>query len=269
MRAAAFAAAALFLAGCSASVPQSGDATSFDRATQDNLAHGERIATVLGCLDCHGADLAGRDHSDELGTLWTANLTRSAAMHSDEELRVMIVTGRRPDRDLWDMPSHLFGHLSAGDMASLIAFIRSKPTTGEVHPPPTFGPELRAMMTKGEWTSSRQQVEQQAKVTLPDLCKAHAQGRYIVQATCAECHGKDLRGGPPPFPGDPPRPDLTMMVPACEPVDFATLMRTGKAAGDRELVMMSAVARDRFAHFTPQEVEAVGSYIAALAQREP
>ena len=35
---------------------------------------------------------------------------------------------------------------------------------------------------------------------------------------------------------------------------FAKLMRTGKAPGDRELPMMSGVARGRFVHFTEDEV---------------
>lgn len=101
------------------------------------LAHGERVAAVLGCTGCHGQDLTGEDWSAPgFGRLWTANLTRSVRQYSDAELVRIIETGARPDRQLWEMPSHLFTTLAPDDMAALTAFLRSKPARGPVHPPP-------------------------------------------------------------------------------------------------------------------------------------
>jgi hypothetical protein len=42
-----------------------------------------------------------------------------------------------------------------------------------------------------------------------------------------------------------------------ERADFVKLMRTGKAAGNRELPLMSATARARFRHFSDDELNAV------------
>ncbi|WP_341712636.1 c-type cytochrome [Erythrobacter sp.] len=259
-------AACLALAACSAG--EAAPTAVFDRLSIEDAAHGERVAAVLGCSGCHGKDLRGTDWSDELGVLWTANLTRSAAQHSDAELVAMITTGRKPGRELHGMPSHIFTQLEPVDLAAIIAFIRSKPVGGDVHPEPTFGPELQEMMKDGTYKSSAREVAEADASVPPVLGPQRALGRYIVRATCAECHGLDLKGGTPPFPGDKPRPDLTMMVPAYEPADFTKLMHSGIAAGNREVGLMSEVARSRFVNLTDDEVEAVRGYIVALAGSE-
>ena len=45
-------------------------------------------------------------------------------------------------------------------------------------------------------------------------------------------------------------------------------MRTGKAAGNREIGLMSTVARGRFSQLTDAEVAAVHGYLRALAESE-
>lgn len=241
---------------------------AFAQVDPNLVEHGERLSLVLGCSGCHGKDLAGRDWSDELGTLWTANLTRSAAAHSDAELAAMITTGARPDRDLWEMPSHLFTQLAPGDLASVIAYLRSRPVAGEVHPPPMPGEVLKAEMAKGEYSTSRATVAEEGQVWPPKAGAEHALGRYIVRATCAECHTMQLRGGSPPFPGAAPRPDLRIAA-SYERADFVRLLREGVAAGDRELGLMGEVARGRYRHLTDAEIAAVHNYLAALAQIDP
>lgn len=258
--------ALLLVAACSE--PSNETPTTFDRLASDEVAYGERVATILGCNGCHGRDLQGRDWSDEMGVLWTANLTRSAAQHSDAELVSMITTGRKQGRDLHGMPSRIFAQLTPTDLAAIVAYIRTVPVGGAIHPEPTFGPELRRMMAAGTYKSAAQEVAATRPEVPPDLGDEHALGRYIVRSTCAECHGSDLRGGPPPFPGDPALPDLTAMVPAYDARDFATLLHTGKAAGGREVGLMSEVARGRFSHLTENEVAAIRRYILAYAKQQ-
>ena len=59
------------------------------------------------------------------------------------------------------------------------------------------------------------------------------------------------------------------MVSAYSKADFMTLMITGKATGNRELPLMSSVARGRFAKLTPAEREAIYAYLVALAKKDP
>jgi hypothetical protein len=44
-------------------------------------------------------------------------------------------------------------------------------------------------------------------------------------------------------------------------------MRTGVATGERQVGLMSQVARGRFVHFTDAEVDAIYDYLAARARR--
>lgn len=234
----------------------------------DRLAHGERLAKVLGCTGCHGDDLTGEEWSEPgFGRLWTANLTRAAPKYSDAGLARVIKGGKRPDRDLWEMPSHLFTQLSNSDMAALIAFLRTKAPAGDVHPEPLFEERARREIAAGTFKPSSAQVSTEGKAWPPDAGVEHALGRYVVRATCAECHRMDLRGGQP-NPAATRRPDLRMVA-AYDLEQFKHLLRTGKAAGDRELDMMSGVARGRYKHLTDAEVTAVHRYLQRVAQMAP
>jgi mono/diheme cytochrome c family protein len=261
----------LSLGGCS---PRSEDAASpppvqFQSISADVTSHGRRLALILGCIGCHGDELTGEDWSEPgFGRLWTANLTRSVPRYSDARLAEVIRSGRRPDRALWEMPSHLFTQLTADDMAAVIAFLRSRPPTGAERPAPLFEEEARAEIATGTFKSSRAQVVESGARWPPGAGEDHALGRYIVRATCAECHGLDLRGGQP-NPQAATRPDIRMMAAAYEPGQFRRLLRDGIAAGDRPLGLMGQVARGRYRHLTDAEVSAVHNYLRAVAQAAP
>lgn len=251
------------LSGCSAKP------IGFDQTGKDAVEQGKRLVAVLGCAGCHGADLTGEDWSaPSFVTMRTANLTFAAARYSPEQLEGVIRGGRKPGgRELWDMPSHLFTRLSDHDMKPLVAYLKAQPKRGQSHPDPVFYDQARKEMAAGIYKSSAAEARELGAKSAPDVGPGHDQARYMVRATCAECHGVDLRGGVP-FPGAPFRPDLRM-VSAYSKADFITLMITGKATGNRELPMMSAVARGRFARLTPAERESIYAYLVALAKKDP
>jgi cytochrome c553 len=245
--------------------PRRAAQASFASTGPDQIADGARIAAVLGCNGCHGKDLTGQDWSDEHGILWTANLTRTVAAVDDPEFVRLMQSGRRHDRDMIGMPSHLFTQLADEDIEALLAFVRSKPISGEVHPEPTFSPMLREMMQSGKMKTSAQEVAALGTEWPRDAGPAHLLGRYISRATCAECHGMDLRGGEGLLPGDTPRPDIAQMIPAYSLEDFRNLMRQGTATGGRDVGLMSEVARNRYAKLTDDEIAALYDYLKALA----
>ena len=264
---------ALAACGDAASDPAAPDAQTppprFTQVSEDPAEHGERLSRVLGCTGCHNDDLTGNDWSEpQYGTLWSSNLTRSAAQWSDEELTQMIIAGKRPDRALMEMPSELFARLHPDDLAALVAYLKSLEPVGPVHPEATIGPQLAKEIAAGEYRNSAQQVADHAGEAPPDLGPDLALGRQIVGATCAECHGTDLRGKPAPDPDAKARPDLRIVA-AYADSDFVTLMRKGKAAGNREVGLMSTVARRRYTSFTDAEVAAVKVYLSELAARDP
>ncbi len=241
----------------------------FELASNDPAEHGKRLSQVLGCSGCYADDLTGQDWSDDMGTLWTANLTQSAAKFSHADLAAMITEGRRADRALIDMPSYLFSDLAPADVDALVAYMKTLKPQGAVHPEPVLGPQLLALQAKGEWMDSPARVAKMKDKGPPALGEAHAYGRFIIRATCAECHGMDLAGGKEPMEGDGNPPPNLRIVGSYSAEDFAALMRTGKAAGNREVGLMSKVARRRYANLTAEEVEAVRGYLVELAKRDP
>ena len=254
------------MAACSEPAPQS---PRFELASSDQVEHGKRLSHVLGCVGCHTPDLTGEDWTEpDMGVLWTANLTQSAAKYSHEELAAMITEGKRSDRALWDMPSFLFSELNDQDIADLVVYLKTLEPSGDAHPDPTIGPRLQAEIDSGEWVDSVQDVRDKRDQGPPDLGQEHAFGRHILRATCAECHGMDLGGSEAPMAGAPARPDLRMVA-SYSREEFAHFMQTGEAVGGRELELMSAVGRRRYSHFTDAEEDAIYNYLAELARRDP
>ena len=229
------------------------------------VARGERLGKVLGCTGCHGADLTGHPWIEDprQAILFASNLTRALPGYSDAELARTIRFGARPDGSpLWEMPSQIFTDLSEPDMAALIAWLRTVPPAGEAHPRIRIGPEGRRMIAAGEIKPIPQQVREARGVESARLDGRHDWARYMIRATCSECHGLELAGQR----GDPAHspPDL-VVAGGYSREQFRHLMRTGEPVGGRRLGLMAEVARGRFAFLTQSEVDAIYDYLAARA----
>jgi mono/diheme cytochrome c family protein len=243
-------------------VPLSAFAAANDHAL---LAEGERLARIRGCVGCHGPALEGRVFIDEplLARIVAPDLTLMAREHSDAELERVIRRGvRRDGRSVWVMPSPMFYHLTDEDLGAIIAYIRSvAPSDG----PPTEV-RLRVLgrlgLVSGKFPPLVDEIDHAAPRFTPDREDALSLGRYLTLTVCAECHGADLRGAQ-----DGGAPSLSIAA-AFSPEAFARLMREGIELGDRELGMMGGVARDRFAHFTDGEVDALHTYLRTLTGQE-
>ncbi|MBY6128859.1 cytochrome c [Qipengyuania aquimaris] len=242
---------------------------AFDRLPGGNTAHGERLSKVLGCTGCHGDDLTGEDWSSPgFATMYTGNVTRTAAKYGKDGLRTIIVEGHRPDgRDLWDMPSFLFTRLSRDDLDALTTYLVSVPAAGEVHPEPVFEKVALEEQKAGTFLSSKIDAQSKRQRTVPDAGPGHERARYMVRATCAECHQLNLRGDQQTEVSHR-APDLRVAA-SYSATEFDIFLTTGKAVGDRELPMMSGVARGRYAHLTSDERKDIYSYLKALADRDP
>ena len=229
------------------------------------LRHGERLAAVLGCSGCHGKDLTGHAWSEDPreAILFTSNLTRAVPDYDDKALERAIREGVRNDGSpLWVMPSDIFTHLSAADMAALIAHLRRIAPKGEPHPRIRIGPEGRRMIAAGEIKPADAMAREHRDVAPPRLDGRHDWARYMVRATCSECHGLELKGDPP---GETePSPDLAVAG-TYSREEFRRLLRTGKPTGGRKLGLMEEVALGRFVHLTDREVDAIHDYLKARA----
>lgn len=238
----------------------------FERVATDPIRHGERLALVLGCRGCHRDDMAGdawiEDREEAL--IWTSNLRRAVPDYDDPALERAIRQGVRADGSpLWAMPSEIFTDLSAADMAALIAYLRAQTPIGEVHPRPVFGPAGRRQIASGEWKPAPEEVRLGRGKGPPAVAGDHDRARYMIRATCSECHGLDLRGRRDAQ--DPRGPPDLAIVGAYDRAQFRRLMRSGLPPGDRDLGLMRRVSTGRFAHLTQREIDEIYDYLAARA----
>ena len=227
------------------------------------VAHGERLADVLGCTGCHGDNLQGKlwFENAEQGLLHASNLTRALQRYSDADIEKMLRAGEHPSgRDVWGMPSELFQHLADADMAALIAYLRTFEPAGEPSPEPVLGPVAKQAVAKGELKPTADWVRDTRNKTPIDLGPRHALARYIAKATCAECHGSKLEG-------DGKTPDL-IVVGAYTREEFERLITEGVPTGGRKLhPLMVGVSKDRFSKLTPRERDALYAYLKDRAER--
>jgi mono/diheme cytochrome c family protein len=229
----------------------------------DAVARGRRLATVAGCHDCHGGDFSGKLFHDEPAIIraWAPNLTLAVAQQSDAELDRAIRHGVAADgRTLWVMPSEAFAQLSDAEAADLLAYLRSFAPRGVKQPHIQVGPVGRVGVLLGKFDSAPTALEKARDRRPADLGVELAQGRSLARA-CAECHGADLKGG-----GATGAPDLTIAG-AYDAEDFEKLLRTGMAAGNRKVGLMTEIAPVRFNVWSHEEIGALHAYLKARAQK--
>jgi cytochrome c553 len=227
------------------------------------LAVGQRLAITRGCFNgCHGERLDGGVLIDEplLARLVAPNLTQVVAQYTDAELERVIRHGiRRNGKSTLGMPSSMFYHLSDRDLGAIIAFLRSAPVTEGPSTEISLGPLARFGLVMGKYNPQARMIDHDApRLAVRDSSDHLTFGKYLALTLCTECHGLDLRGNP-----DGSSPNLVVAATYSEE-GFTRLMRTGKASGDRELRLMSDVARGRFSHLTDGEIRALYRYLSTL-----
>ena len=233
-----------------------------------SIAKGEHIARTRGCFGCHGQRLEGLVFTDQWDWVKRAvapNLAAYAKTHTPATIEAAVRQGIGQDgKALYSMPSYNWAHLSDSDVASLIAFLRSAEVVPNELPKPSLGLSARWAIANGKESTMPELVA----IVPPLLADAQADsllsaGQYLAMTACNECHGLDLRGQ---FRGGRSTPDLAI-VSSYSVDEFEHLMKEGKGKGDREIRLMSMVARDRFAHFTEKELNDLRRFLLTLPNR--
>ena len=227
------------------------------------IARGEHLVNTRGCPGCHGKELQG-------DLMWgfavAPNLAAYTRTHDAAVFEAALRHGIAADGSaVYSMPSYNFITLRDADVADIYAYLRTVEAKEVELPAPSLPWSIRWNLARG----SDQAIAGFLSL-VPPLRRANdpdprmARGEYLAMTTCNECHGFGLRADSP-FP-DESAPDLIIVAGYDEPT-FTHLMRTGKAIGERELPMMSGVARERFVHFTDEEVHDLYTFLSDLAAR--
>jgi mono/diheme cytochrome c family protein len=225
------------------------------------IARGDHLVQTRGCRGCHGDDLQGQ-------LMWgyavAPNLAQLSRDVSAAQFEAALRHGIGHDGSaLYSMPAFSFIHLRDADVSEIIAYLRSVPVTPHESPAASLPWTIRLDLARGT-----DQAIPGFLPKVPPLVHAAdedtpiARGEYLAKTTCIECHGFSLRADSP-F-DDETAPDL-IIVAGYDEAAFTHLMRTGKALGERELRMMSGVARGRFVHFTDAEVHDLYVFLSDMA----
>jgi cytochrome c553 len=229
------------------------------------IAEGHRLARLRGCAGgCHGSEIEGGVFMDEplLARIVAPNLTAAVRRYSNPELALIIRRGVRPDgRSVVVMPSEMFSSLSDADLGKILAYLHSVPLQPGPAAEVRLGPLARLGLVLGKYHTAVELVHRADSLAgaYPAAEGSTAVGAYLARTVCTECHGLDLRGGER-------APDLRIAA-GYSPEAFMRLLRTGKALGDRELELMSSVARSRFAYFSDDEIRLLYQYLLARARK--
>lgn len=227
------------------------------------IAQGQRIAQLAGCLHCHGDNLTGGvvDDIPNFVRLVAPNISTLLPAYSDAQLATMLRKGVKPDgHSVLFMPSEMFRHLGDADLARLIAWLRTMPAIPEGVEEKTQVRIIgRLILANGDYKPGALAIESSPPaVDTFDANGPVSHGRYLTMNFCSECHGQDLQGFAPIN-----APALSVAK-GYSPEQFARLMHDGVALGDRELKLMGPASRARFANFTPEETAAVHAFLRTL-----
>lgn len=224
------------------------------------VAEGERRAHIFGCTGCHHEAGNVLFKAPGVGRLVAPNLTRMVRLYTDAELVRLVRHGvKRDGTSAIAMPAAAFSGLSDEDLVSIIAWLRTRPRMADAEPAQTaWGPLGWFAVATDKVPFSAPRAREVAPPVDRPRATPSQQGAYLVQSICSDCHKLDEANDNGWGMRTPP---LRMMGQAYSLADFRTLMRTGKAMGDREVGTMSSVARGDFSHMTDNEIEAIHAYL--------
>ena len=160
------------------------------------------------------------------------------------------------------MPSGMFAALTDQDLGAIISYLRSLPVREGHTQGVQFGTLAHVLFALGRFQPAADEAQRAGQLTksYPAPNDSDWTGAYLARTVCTECHGLDLRGDPS---GKPPDLEVAGSYPLGA---FTHLMRTGKAPGEREVGLMSRVARERFSHLTDAEIASLHRYLVARAR---
>ena len=205
-------------------------------ADSASVANGAHLASIYGCVDCHGADLSGQEMGDAPPfRLVASNLTPAGvtAGYTATDWDRAIRHGVRPDGSaLFVMPAGAYNKISDEEAADLIAYLQTLPPVESEFERIEWKPMGRILaggpidVGKGVHTSSPP-----ASAPPPDSTVAY--GEYVASMMCAYCHGPELRGQEVEG-SEIPAPDLRASA-AWSRAQFHETLTTGVTPAGREM----------------------------------
>ena len=241
------------------------------------LQRGKYLFSTRGCVDCHGADGAGRAFIDD-GSMRVKGPNISpgpgnvVAKYTPADWERSLRHGVKPDgRPLMVMPSEDYNRLSDPDLGALVAYVKQLPPVAGGAAELVLPLPYRALYGLGkipDAASIIDHVRQPSAVVAEGVSVAH--GEY-VSAMCIGCHGEGLSGGKIPTgpPDWPAAPNLTPGEGSAMPryptaQALTAMLRQGKRDDGTAIAVMPF---DSFKHISDVDVAALHLYLTSLPPR--
>jgi mono/diheme cytochrome c family protein len=194
------------------------------------------MTTRLGCLECHGHDLAGNLVADAqpVWTWYAPNITRGGLTKDfttadwDLAIRHGVLPGGRTST----MPAGDYVGLSDRELSDLIAYAKSLPASDKVQPATVIGPLGKILIGFGVMPIDTETIDH----TKPHLAVPPEAGVTVeygahLASACVGCHRTTYNGGKIAQ-GPPDWPPARNLTPGGELAkwtedDFLKALRTG------------------------------------------
>jgi len=221
-------------------------------ADAQSLERGKYLFNSRGCVDCHGANGAGREFINDGQGLRLAgpNITpgegKVVARYTPEDWVRTLRHGVKPDgRPLFVMPSEDYNRFTDADLGALVAYVRSLPP----QPGGATVLELSLPVKLLYGFDAIEDAAQKIDHTLPPATAVAegvtvAHGAYVANM-CISCHGPGLSGGK--IPGTPPDwapasnltpGDASAMTRYKDAGQFVAMLRSGKRPDGTAVTVM-------------------------------
>jgi len=246
-------------------------------SSAEAIERGRYLFSTRGCVDCHGADGAGRAFVDD-GSMRVkgANISPGpgnvVAQYTPADWERVLRHGVKPDgRPLMIMPSEDYNRLSDADLGALVAYVKQLPPVAGGAADLLLPLPYRALYGLGRIPDAASIIDHARQPALPvaeGVSVAH--GEY-VSAMCIGCHGEGLSGGKIPT-GPPDWPAASNLTPGESSVmpryptaqALMAMLRQGKRPDGTVIAVMPF---DSFKHITDTDVAALHLYLKSLPPR--
>ena len=245
------------------------------RADPAHIEQGRYLFSTRGCVDCHGANGAGKTVIREGPMLVISpNLTTGAnsvtTAYKVEDWVRTVRHGVKPNgTPVMIMPSEDYNRLTDADMAAVIAYVKQLPPVAGVEPVVRLPTMVKVLYALGAVKDAAETINHALPPPLavaPAVSLEH--GAYVAN-TCMGCHGPRLSGGfipgaPPSWPATanltPGKGSVMPRYPTAE-VFMATLRSGIRPDGTPISPVMPT---NSLKHMTDTDLLAVYSYLKSL-----
>jgi len=239
---------------------------------EQSLSRGRYLYATRGCVDCHGANGAGRRFIDDDGLRVAGpNITSgpgSVVTHyTPADWERTLRHGVKPNgRPLLIMPSQDYNRLTDADLGALVSYIRAMPQASGGPAEMQLPLPVRVLYGLGQIPDAASRIDHSLAPEAPVPPGATlAHGRYLA-GMCIGCHGDQLTGGR--IPGAPPswpaaadltlHPGSVMHDRYAQADAFRDMLRSGKRPDGSAIAVMPF---ESLRELTDEDMQALHLYL--------